>query len=240
MTTLVVGHGNIHNNIAAITAALAMNCDVFGFNEAGRRIPTLAGVRGFRLHTAYPVRKWQPQKKFWRVTSTDTATLVRKKYEYLGELQQQVSQQWDPAARVAPDRWFNVACFGVQGKRVAHLNIHPNAGPKQLTGDNPNHPIVREYRESMVWMESILDLYAHRGYALLVTGDFNLRDYQYGKDPEWSPWTRLRKHGLAYKAHKIDGIAWSAKHFEMRDFHVIPKARFHSDHDALRVTLTTK
>lgn len=237
---VVVMHANVHNHESAIKHAVGLGADIFGFNEAHRVIPFLATIRGYRLHTSQPVRKRRdPERpKSARLVSTDTATLVRKKHDYLGEMSQQVSQQIGNVALsgLAPDRWFNVACMDLYGLPTAHLNLHPNAGPKLLHDPDSKHPLVREYAESMDWMDSILDLYIGRGYAVLVTGDLNMRDMR--SDPAWSPWTRLRKHGLTYRAHHIDGIAWS-KDFSLSPdgMRIIPKAVIGSDHDALRVQL---
>lgn len=231
--TLTVGHGNVHNRPSAVRAAVRLRCDVFGFNEAGRRRSLLAGFRGYRLHVAQPVMGAPPSPK-GRDVSGDTATLIRKELPYLGEWQQQVSQQWDPASRIAPDRWFNVSCFAWGGLRIAHVNVHPNAGGKVLR-ERPDHPITREYRESMEWLDTMLAVYRQHGWALLVTGDLNLPDVK--NDPAWSPWPRLEKHGLEHRAKHIDAVAWSAGHFRLRDFDVIPKEAFGSDHPALRVRL---
>lgn len=231
-TTLKVGHGNIHNGRQAVRAAVGMGCDVFGFNEAGRVGPFIRGVakrRGYRVHAAKPTGR--------RNVSGDTTTLIRKRFAYLGEWQQQVSQQVDRFSRVAPDRWFNLTCFAVDDLPVAHLNVHPNAGPKALRG-KPRHPITREYRESMEWLDTMLDAYRAKRYALLVTGDFNLPDM--AANPEWSPWPRLKNHGLTYRLSHIDGIAWSGRHFDIKDWRVIPKETFGSDHPALRAVLEVK
>lgn len=227
----ILGHGNIHNHGKAVATALTMDADVFGFNEAhkvGRIIRSAAKVRGYRFHAAQPLARQHD-------TTGDCTTIVKDKHEYLGEWQQQVSQEVAANTRLGPDRWFNVVCFAYGDLRVAHVNIHPNAGPAIRKAGTP---LTKEYAESMEWLDTILDVYARQNYALLVSGDFNLPDMP--RDPEWSPWPRIAAHGLASRTKHIDGICWSRKHFDLNRFTVVPKEKFGSDHPAIRAVLEVK
>lgn len=229
--TLVVGHGNVHNRPAAMRRAMRMGCDVFGFNEAGRGRAFFATRKRHRLHQAQPV-----VERNGRDVSGDCATLVRKRLPYLGEWQQQVSQRVGAAPRVAPDRWFLVSCFAFNGQRVAHLNLHPNAGPALRS--KPNSPVTVEYADSMRWLDAMLGVYRARGYALVVGGDFNLPDLT--DDPPWSPWPVLTRHGLDWHRRHIDAIAWSRKHFRPGAFSWLDRDEFGSDHPALRMELVAR
>lgn len=224
--SLAVGHLNVHNRSGAVRAALGVDCDVWGFNEAGTRRRQLAGRRRYRLHMAPPIGKGRDLRMVG-----DCATVVRTRLPYLGGWCQQVSQQVDSASRVAPDRFIVVAVFRWRGLRVAHFNVHLNAGP--AVRSRPASPVTREYGESVQWLDRMVGLYRGQGYAVLVSGDFNLPEL----DVPWSPWLVLARHGLDWHRKHIDGIAWSTDHFKPRHRQVFDKARMRSDHPALRVVL---
>lgn len=229
---LVVGHLNVHNSSKAVRVAARRGCDVLGFNEAGRRRGQLQRLRDYRVAQAWPVVGASPSPR-GRDVSGDTATLVARSLPYLGQWHQQVSVQVDAASRVAPDRWFTVVCFRWSGLRVAHLNVHPNAGPALRS--RPDSPVTREYRRSMDWLDEMLGVYRKAGYALLVGGDLNLPDLL--DDPAWSPYPLLTRHGLDWHRQHIDVVAWSRRHFRSVGARVVSKREAHSDHPMLLARL---
>lgn len=231
--SLLLGHLNVHNGRLATRVAARHGCDVLGLNEASRRRAQLAAMRRYRLHQAKPVMGAPPSPR-GRDVSGDTATLVRADLPYLGQWHQQVSQQVDVASRVAPDRWFTVAAFEWSGLRVAHFNVHPNAGGKALR-DRPNSNMTREYGESMDWLDHMLGVYHIAGYALLLSGDLNMPDLP--DDPAWSPYPILKRYGMAWHRTHIDAVAWQRKHFRATGVQDIPKEQVHSDHGMLLVRL---
>lgn len=245
MTLLTVGQGNVHNRRKAIKHALGMDCDLFGLHEVGGQIPYLYKrphvAKHYRVLAGEPVFGPKARGKGVRNVSQSSTTILKRHFEYLGEMHQQVSQQWTPALAVAPDRWFHAVAFQIPKTsiRVAHINVHPNAGPKVLyQSDKKNHPLVREYRESMDWLDHMLGFYAAMDYALVLTGDVNMLRNKAHNVP-WSPYKVMAKHGLHYRSSRVDAIAWS-REFALQDFKIIPRRKFGSDHDALKVWLNVR
>jgi hypothetical protein len=68
---------------------------------------------------------------------------------------------------------------------VAHFALHPDAGPKQLQGNDPTVPIVREYVEAMNSARNFMLAARRDDLVLILTGDLQLRaDF---KDKPWHP-----------------------------------------------------
>lgn len=171
---LKIGHGNGHNERSLVDYVKAADCASFGCNEAQRLLPGLRGIPNHRVTVAG--EDWTEEKNRARSTSIVTAS----KHASIGEFTRKVSERIPAAIRVAPDRVL-VASFyehpvaretGHEG--VAHFELHPDAGPKQLNGRDGKAPIVREYRESLastrLWMEAA----RHDGLLLVLTGDLQM------------------------------------------------------------------
>lgn len=235
-TTLSLTHLNVLNNKQAIKALKALDGrdkdEVVGLNETHRIIPFVKRTMPtYRVHSARPIVKRRVTSPGRRNVSNDTSTLVAKRFEHLGEISQQVSQQWNPASGVAPDRWaIGVAFLGPRDRPIFHLNVHLNAGPEVLRGNDAKHPIVREYAESVEWTMDILSLYREQGFATLLSGDVNLPA---SVTRPWSIHPRLERAGMQVHTQHIDLIAASLAHFEPVHFRATRAARVRSDHDAL-------
>lgn len=235
MVDVVLAHLNIHSDRAAIEAAGNLGADIFSYNETRHLVPYLRKHRKrYRIYAAPAVRYRQPNGKL-RLTTTDCVTLVRKRHDYLGQWHQQVSEQVRANLMIAPNRTFTLASFAINGTfRTAHLNMHPNAGPKILRNPSSRSKVAEEYHESIEWAETMLRAYKEKGYRLLASGDVNIPA---GVTVPWSPHKMFRDLGMTYRTDGLDLVAWQSSKFRLESFKVIPKAVVRSDHPALRARL---
>lgn len=239
MGALTVAHGNVHNSIAAARRVRRLGADVTGLNEA-HQLSTKLETLGRRVHTPQPVRKARKMpngRTIKRNVSNDVATLVSKRFEYVGDMSLRICEQVSQMTLqgVAPDRWLQVSLFNTPRLMSAHVNVHLNAGPQALRGNNPDHPIVREYRQSVQGTLRVLELLDDFGFSVTLSGDMNMEDDR--EDPvPWSPYPQLRRKGFTIFSHGIDCIAWDQT-FRDTDRRVIPAKKIGSDHAALRVRL---
>lgn len=201
--------------------------------------PTLREVAprdNCRLIQAKPVQKRHSEKNVMRLVSTDTAILVKAGFEHLGEFSQQVSQQVTGYSATAPDRWFTGAMFKAYGVPIAVFSLHPNAG--RMLNTNPDHPVTREYAQSMRALDALLTLYRTLGFRRIVGGDLNMTDK--ATDPAWSPYRVFARHGMVGYGPGFDKVFWEPEYFAPVKRQTIPKATLRTDHPGVRVTLRVK
>lgn len=181
---LRIGHGNGHNEASLVRYVSEAGCDSFSCNEAQRLLPRLRDLPGHRVTVAGA--GYTEARN--RARSTCVVTDARR--PNIGELTRKVSERVPSALRVAPDRVL-VASFyehpiashlGLEG--VAHFALHPDAAPDALAGDNPNHAIVREYREAMDSTLAWMSVARRDGLLLVLTGDLQLREHN---ERPWAP-----------------------------------------------------
>lgn len=169
---LTIGHGNGHNEHTLVDFVREAGVDSFGCNEADRLVPQLVKVPGTRLLTV--------PDGFRDRRAGDTPIVVRASRENLGELVRKASDALPKFERVAPARTLTAAFYahpvadsmGYTG--VAHFNIHPDAGPAALNGEDPDHPIVREYLDALTTTRLWMQAARRDGFLLVLTGDLQV------------------------------------------------------------------
>lgn len=219
-------HWNVHSQLVGVELMMQLGVTFAGINEGRGVVPELrelAPLRDYRLHVA---EGHGSQRSAW-----DTPVLIRDKHDALGAGFQQVSERWKPAERVAPDRVATWAGIDHPVGSTAYVNLHLNAGPAALRGNDPGHPIVREYLESVVSVDRLLT-YLRREYDhVLVGGDVNMPAEL---ERPWSPYPMLRDNGMVVRGRGIDVLAHSRTLVPTaHQLRVLPKAKGRTDHDGL-------
>lgn len=221
---------NVHRSLRAARLVAKRRPDIANLNEAHNLVRWAAALTAYRMTTAKPVVKRRVSLPGSRNVSNDTITLVRPRLEHLGQWSQQVSQQVDSVPKMAPDRWFLATMVRhASGMPIVVFNVHPNANAGNHLRDpkDRNHPLVREYRESVIWLTDMVDFYKMKGYAVLVSGDFNLPRHV---DVSWSPYPRLSALGIKMVTRGIDGIGWDESGFRLEKLEFHSKGANFSDH----------
>lgn len=156
----------------------------------------------------------------------EVAVLVRDEYRSHGQVTRLISEQVDRAARIAPDRALASDRFVCpQLGRVALIGIHPNAGVRGQT--DPDHPIVREYFQSMRALRVEITRAKVDGFDPIVVGDVNLSDVPH--DAPWSPFRVFAATGLNAASEGIDAQAYSPA-FKLATWEVVARGRIGPDH----------
>ena len=170
--TLRIGHGNGHNEQSLVDYVREAKADSFACLESQRLASELRNIANSRLTVAGEGVRDARSRSTALVTSNDR--------EYLGELVRKASEEIPAFERVAPDRMV-VASFyahpiarelGKEG--VAHFALHPDAGPEALSGNNPAHPIAREYSEALQTAAKWMKVARQDGLLLVLTGDLQV------------------------------------------------------------------
>ena len=232
MSPLTIAHGNVYAPNArrrprrVKTALRALGADSIGLNEGHTLVPRAAGMRGYRLH--------HPQYGLDRRGALDTPILVRRTLEPLGAFGFRASRAAPAYERVAPDRWINVALYRHPVGKVAHVCIHPVAGPKVLIGKDPQHPLVRRYASLTTALGTTLTMLDDLSYLLIVTGDVQVP--QHAPVRPWSVYPVLDAAGLSVTSEGIDLIAYD-KRLTLTGRRIVPPAVTGSDHPWIVATL---
>lgn len=235
--TLEFTQQNVHRSLRAARVVAKRRPDIANLNEAHNLVRWAAALTTYRVTTAKPVVKPRVSLPGERNVSNDTITLVRPSLEHLGEWSQQVSQQVDSTPAMAPDRWFLATMVRHHtGMPIAVFNVHPNANAGNHLRDpkDGNHPVVREYRESVIWLGDMVDFYKMKGYGVLISGDFNLPKHV---EVPWTPFARLRALGIKVVTRGIDGIGWDESAFVLDKITFHDKGANFSDHPGLTAHL---
>jgi hypothetical protein len=222
--TLTIGHGNGHNETSLVRLVEFSGCSSFGCAEADRLLPQLRALEHYETFVGGETR-----------CPGEVPILVRRSHEILGHHAHQISDAIPGLTRVAPDRWATQVRYrhplakALGFKGVAHIAWHPDAGPKQLNGHNPDAPIVREYRAAENMIVQDIKHARAQGYLVVVTGDLQMTDHA---DQPWAP---SRVYGRLNLATYADRIDWIAFDHAVKIRHVETPPLF--DHPAIVATL---
>lgn len=203
MKTLRIGHGNGHNESSMVLWARRSEYDSMGLNEAQKRQGDLEGIVKRRVVRAYSN---DPR-------GMNTAVLIDRNLPEIGRVTRQVSEPlaFDAAhTRVMVGAMYKhplAKKLGFEG--VAHFEVHPTPAPKQLNGNDPNAPAVREYREAMASMRLWMQAARNDNLLLVMTGDLQVRA---SHTKPWGPRKMLCEPlNLSYKTSGIDWILYDEK-----------------------------
>lgn len=197
--TLIIGHGNGHNEPQLEGFVRDADADSCAALESQR--VDLDSIRGHRV-----TRAGEAVDPRARATSIVTSNRRRN----IGELTRQVSEEIPGLERVAPDRTLVVSMYehpvadAVGREGVAHMALHPDAGPRALRGElGPKHPIVREYVEA--WVSTLRFARALRADGLLIVITTDAQMFP-NLDVTWNPRLSVAKP-LKLEVHN-SGIDW--------------------------------
>lgn len=230
----VIG-GNLHNEAAAAhwlrrrsRADAPGHFDLLFYAEGQKRRARriLNRAPGHRLHTG-------PRGKGSNDAARETGILIADHLPDLGGGSYHLSDEAKRFKSVGKERWGQVAVTEIAGRGVDLICGHPVAGPAALSGDDPDHPLVKRYAEATRWLDGTLANAAARGHEVIGYLDAQMF---HSWDQPWSPIHTLRAHGLRWYWHRIDVVFWSAGfHRSRTSLHDIG-----SDHPALRVALDVR
>lgn len=138
---------------------------------------------------------------------------------------------------IAPDRYAQRLHTRLPDDTLVDFySVHFNAGPAALRRKDPRHPIVREYRQGLRWLNHRLTASARLGREWVVGGDVNLRA---SDDVPWSPHDLLHEHDADIFHAGLDLLAVS-KGLQMTARKVYPREVTGSDHPALKAEIGAK
>lgn len=204
------------------------------FQEIG---PDVVGVsEGHRLPRTLPYgfRRWQTGKGGkW---SREVPVLVRRskaidvqaqRYVKGAEGVRDYARKGHRWTRVGKPRWITVVRLEKDGRPVSIINTHMHAaivGKKgqPLLGSRR----VRQYRTHMKRLLQVVREERAAGFEPIVTGDLNYPPR--GDRWRWAPDVALKRVGLEYVQHRVDGFAADPEVFEISHDLIEPKG---SDHD---------
>ena len=198
-----IGYLNAHNHGASITKALGWGLDSLGVAEAERRHQLVARAKRYRLDYG---RGAADKRRGARANVIAT----RHNLPALANGAVKISDRVHPV-KLAPERWATFSAYRVAGLPIAHVQVHYNASPKALRGDNPDVPVVREYARGVWKTEELLDALAGLGLHVVLTGDVNLPDLPDKLRRPWSPHAMLEGAGFRFETRGVDLIAWSRR-----------------------------
>lgn len=220
MTTLTIGHLNVHNRARAVRYMLAQNCDSLGLNEANSLLGMLSARRRYRVVVGSGGRDK-------RRGASEVPVLTRRELPSLGSIALQVSEQAAPE-RIAPDRWVTVSAFAHNVGHVAHVNVHPNAVTDNLTESVPR---VRETAELWASVDRLLTFLRAEGFLIVLSGDLNSR--RSGETPDYEgAYDVIDRHKLNVITEGLDCIAHDRRLRRLRH-EIVERRRTGSDHPGL-------
>lgn len=206
MTLLVIGHANGHNEQSVIKFAADTTWDSFGFAEVERLIGALSRLGQVVVHP----------RGFDR--SQDAPVLVARRHHLIHWSTRRVTRALgkpgDSLRRVAPARTLTVAFYehalahqlGCKG--IAHINHHPDAGPKQLNGRNPMAPITRQYRRGWRAVRRAWRRAERDGYLVVLTSDAQMDERS---SRPWAPKRQAKRLGAKSWNTDIDWVLYDAR-----------------------------
>lgn len=231
MSNLRIGHGNGHNERSLVDYVRTTTWDSFGCAEADRLIGALNALPGSRVVVT--------GMKFDR--STDTPVLVSTDHRLIQHATSKVSRalgrRGSDLNRVAPARVLTEVRYdhpiatGMGLKGVAHLNLHPVAGPRQLNGPNPLAPLTRQYVKAWkaarrAWAKAHAD-----GYLCVLTSDAQM---DASSRRPWAPGKQARRMNARAWSTNIDWVLFDPR----LALDGVPKRHKLYDHDGFIASFT--
>jgi hypothetical protein len=166
------------------------DCDSWDISEGYRAVRVFGSLTRYRVHVG-PTRN-----------AHDVPVLVRRHNRYVGEASFKVSDELPQFERVGKERHINMAVYEWQDITIAHIGLHPVAGPKALTGTDANHPLVKAYQAAVGATAHALDLCDAMGWWPVLGADRQVKATS-GLRP-WSLEPMLRAHMMNVVA--ADGL----------------------------------
>lgn len=141
----------------------------------------------------------------------------------------------DLGGRYGKERWITVARTRVHGVRVALVNTHFNAVVQRPDG-TPRLGLARtrEYVRHMRQLLRVVSNQRREGFAPVVTCDCNWVPRS-RSGWLWAPHVALRRVGLTYAHHGVDGIGYDPRAWTVAHRKAVRTAG--SDHDWLLLDL---
>ena len=195
-----IGTGNGHNEKSLVNFVADQDCTAYGLQEANTLLHDFRTLGEYNTFCAGDDR-----------ARGEVPILVRHNKKILGKSYHKVSDAIPGLERVAPDRWstqvrFEHAVATEAGyKGIALINWHPDAGPKQLHGTNPNAAIVREYSLAAASVKNDIRSARIAKYLPIVTGDLQMT---YKDRQTWAPYYLYASLKMQTVTDNIDWIAW--------------------------------
>lgn len=239
MNTLKIAHGNGHNEHSLVDWLERARYDSAGVNEGDRLIDELEKIP----HATVVVTKEQGDRR------QDTPIVVKHRSGgmvpfnpmlrwYTKVVSKALGKPGSEIRRVAPARVLTLAIYShplateLGCKAVAHFNVHPDAGPSQLSGSNPMAPITRQYRRTMRELRKAVRAARKAGYLVVVTGDLQLTAKS--RRP-WAPRIQARLMRLNTWSVNIDWLMYDRR---LDITHVVKHPLF--DHTGFIATLVRR
>lgn len=199
MTRLRVWSTNVYRNNPTLLQLVEQlekgRADAIGAQEAFR-VSSLMGYRRFRPDIAAGIQ------------GTEVANFLPRPVDFRGEGAYRATRDLgDPRDH---ERWIVWTRWVQDGHRLVLINTHFNAGLQEVpSGALVDDPRVDEARRHMRTLLREIRRQLRDGWLPIVTGDFNYcrRREQSGRLWRWSPHRALRRAGLTYFSHGLDGIA---------------------------------
>jgi hypothetical protein len=189
--SLEVHHGNVYvantRTLKAMRVLLRGKPDAVVVNEGRKVLGLFSRMAGYRAYVSpYGDRRGR----------TDVIVLVRKNLEHLGSLSLRISKAL-PKIKVAHERFAVAALFQHPDTgKTAVVGAHPTPGPEALADNDPSNPIVRQYLEAMDTTAALVEYLESEGYAVVLSGDVQIRPGSPGAGRPWSPAAMAKKAGL--------------------------------------------
>jgi hypothetical protein len=210
---------NVHKEEAALEWLAEQKADLTLVNEANR------APRPGRVAPTYLTGPDLPGRN----TQRDCGIGVRG-LPMLGHTWERISENaGGEHEALAPDRYAQRLFTKIEGEDTDVYCVHLNAGPSALRGTDRDHPIVREYRQSLRWLRTSLRTSERLGRHFIVGGDVNLREHEV---VPWSPYHVFDEFGMSFHEDGLDVLAVS-EGLRMTDRRVYPRNVVHSDHPGI-------
>jgi len=230
---LTIGALNGHNSMPAFRKMIRRKYDALALSEAHRLMKPLGSLGRYRMEVGTPGRDK-------RRGVLDGPVLIRRDRTSLGSVALQVSELVKAYERIAPDRWINGALFDhplatqLDAAGVALLSFHPNAGMQLRNADREDHPLVREYSESVRSLARMVRWLSREGFVPFVAGDYNLPK---SAAVPWSPYGALEEIGFSSMSEGVDALSYPFRLVEpVGGLQVTSRTRIGSDHPAIAAT----
>lgn len=229
-TVLRIGHGNGHNERSLVDYARTTQWDSFGCNEADRLVGALDALPGSRV--VVTTLDFDRAKDTPILVSTDHRLIqyaASKVSRALGRRGSELNRV-APARVLTEVRYEHPLATQMGHKGVAHLNLHPVAGPRQLNAAKRT-VLVLQYVKAWRAARRAWAAAGRAGYLVVLTGDLQI---DASSRQPWAPGKQARRMNARAWSTSIDWVI-----FDRRLALVgVPKRHKLYDHDGFITTLT--